>query len=452
LHKRAGVSGVVALAICLACALSCRSEPSERVRIVLISLDTLRYDQLDPAAESARAMPMTAEWARQGLWFAHFYVSEPLTQPSHASMFTGLQPWEHGVTRNGLILSESLPSVVEQFQNAGFATTAVVASFPLIKRFGFGRGFDQFVETFSQEYIEDHDKWEQRWKVPGGTFFATAEEVTRAAIAQLDGADAGKQFFWFHYFDPHSPYGSSRGEKLVKADIVLESHHNGESVESALARARDGYSADVAYLDVQLDRLLQRLDADSDEYTTHVFVASDHGENFGEDGYLGHGNKLTDEQIHAPAFILSPDIEAGRTDDVASTVDVAKTLLAWADIEVADRRIGGRDLTKAGTGNERAFAMRRTFRSGKIREIGLDGQFHVLDGNLYCEVGSSGRIVRGDQEGVLIRADTTGLDYATRRAIADRFQSFGVRLAETRGAEDLSSETEHALRELGYIE
>jgi hypothetical protein len=53
---------------------------------------------------------------------------------------------------------------------------------------------------------------------------------------------------------------------------------------------------------------------------------------------------------------------------------------------------------------------------------------------------------------VLIRADTTGLDYATRRAIADRFQSFGVRLTETRGAEDLSSETEHALRELGYIE
>jgi arylsulfatase A-like enzyme len=442
----------VALAIGLACVLSCRSEPVEPVRIVLISLDTLRYDQLDPAAESAPAMPLTFEWARRGLWFTHFYVSAPVTQPSHASMFTGLQPWEHGITRNGLILSEGLPNAVEQIQQAGFATAAVVASFPLTKRFGFGRGFDEFVETFSREYIEDHEKWEQRWKVPGGVFFAPAEEVTRAAFALLDEAEANAQFFWFHYFDPHSPYGSSRGETLVKTDIELESRRTGGDVESALARARDGYSADVAHLDAELDRLLQRLDADSDEYTTHVFVVSDHGENFGEDGYLGHGNKLTDEQLRVPAFILSPELEAGQTDDVASTVDVARTLLAWANTESADSRMRGRDLTKAGAGDERAFAMRRTFHDSKVRVRELDGQFHLMDGNLYCEVESSGRIIRGDQHGVLNQADTAGLDYAARRAIADRFQDFEKRLAETRGAEDLSPDTERALRELGYIE
>jgi hypothetical protein len=53
---------------------------------------------------------------------------------------------------------------------------------------------------------------------------------------------------------------------------------------------------------------------------------------------------------------------------------------------------------------------------------------------------------------VLIRSDTAGLDYASRREIADRFQSFGKRLAETRNVEDLSPETERALRKLGYIE
>jgi arylsulfatase A-like enzyme len=386
------------------------------------------------------------------LWFTRFYVSVPVTQPSHASMFTGLQPWEHGVTRNGVILPDGTPNVVEQIQGAGYSTAAVVASFPLARRFGFGRGFDEFVETFSRAYIQDHDTWEQRWKVPDGAFFATAEDVTQSALELLDRSEASKQFFWFHYFDPHSPYGSSRGETLVKLDIVRESQRGGEDVGAALARARDGYSADVAYLDSQLDRLLQRLDGDSAEYTTHVFVVSDHGENFGEDGYLGHGNKLTDEQLRVPAFLLSPNIESGQTDDVASTIDVARTLLALAGVEAADGRMGGRDLTKAAARDERVFAMRRTFQDGKIRELGLGGQFHSLDGNLYCEVNSAGRIVRGDQQGVLIRSDTAGLDYASRREIADRFQSFGKRLAETRNVEDLSPETERALRKLGYIE
>lgn len=44
----------------------------------------------------------------------------------------------------------------------------------------------------------------------------------------------------------------------MKMDILREGRRRGESAETMLARARDGYSADVAYLDEQLDLLLGR--------------------------------------------------------------------------------------------------------------------------------------------------------------------------------------------------
>ncbi|HUF78425.1 MAG TPA: sulfatase-like hydrolase/transferase, partial [Thermoanaerobaculia bacterium] len=73
------------------------------VRVVLVTLDTLRYDSLVPAegegAESA--MPRLLERSRAGVRFERFYAATSITQPSHASMLTALHPWEHGVVSNG---------------------------------------------------------------------------------------------------------------------------------------------------------------------------------------------------------------------------------------------------------------------------------------------------------------------------------------------------------------
>ena len=77
-----------------------------------------------------------------------------LTQPTHATLFTGKHPWQHGVTRNGQILLEERRTVAEELREAGFATRAVVASFPLAGRFWF-------------HYFDPHDpRMEIRRKSP----------------------------------------------------------------------------------------------------------------------------------------------------------------------------------------------------------------------------------------------------------------------------------------------
>jgi arylsulfatase A-like enzyme len=420
------------------------------VRVVLITLDTLRFDHFESDPNGAVAMPLTSAHARRGIRFDRYYSVTGMTQPTHATLFTGMQPWEHGVTRNGMVLSARFPSIAERFKDAGFETRAVIGSFPLADQFGFGRGFDEFDENFSEVFMKGRNVWEGR-EIPGGEFFSMGEFVTDQAIRALDRAEGKKQFFWFHYFDPHSPYGASRGEHMKKMHVLSQVGRGRPIVERLVAKAKRLYAQDVAYLDESLARLLDRLHADEDSYVTHVFVVSDHGESFGEGDSLGHGFRLTEEQLHVPAFLLSPNVKPQVRTDVAASIDVPTTLLSLAGIEADDgREMPGRDLTRSIAGDASAFAMRRTFEDGHGEEKRLDGRTHRFDGYLFCEIDSRGRFRRGNAKGLV--ADGGSLDAPARERLIDRFRSFEALLDRSIEVAPLDPEVERGLEALGYAE
>jgi arylsulfatase A-like enzyme len=73
--------------------------------LILVSLDTLRFDALS-AAPDRRLLGTDAELARtpaldaiaaEGTFFARAVTTFPLTSPSHASIFTGTHWPKHGV-------------------------------------------------------------------------------------------------------------------------------------------------------------------------------------------------------------------------------------------------------------------------------------------------------------------------------------------------------------------
>jgi len=73
--------------------------------------------------------------------FDRAFAQETNTNPSHATMFTGLHPWGHGVTGNTTVMSEDNVTISEILKKFGFSTNAVVASFPLHTQFRFNQGF-----------------------------------------------------------------------------------------------------------------------------------------------------------------------------------------------------------------------------------------------------------------------------------------------------------------------
>lgn len=387
-------------------------------------------------------MPRTRAFASRGVQFRHFWAASSSTQPTHATLFTGLHPWQHGVPRNGTVLADRHHTLAERLREAGYATAAVVASFPLDPRFGYAQGFDVFVHDFDRVLTRT---WEGEWSVEAGRFYRLDGAVTEQAIQLVDRAPRADQFFWFHYFDPHEPYGDLLPRPFGLAHVTRARKRGEKAYERSLATVRAHYDADVRRLDASLGALFDRLEEDADRFETHVVITSDHGESFGEHGAIGHGWRVTREQVHVPLVIVSPRLQPEVREDVAGTADLMSTILSLAGLPAPD--VPGRDLTQ-GPGEAAGAAVGMTGVATHSLDPDSDVRrerfFWVGDATLYS--GTSDRLIEEDA------LDRPAAEGESTRRVKQLFGVFESELSGGKVVEKTDEETQEALRALGYLE
>ena len=271
--------------------------PSVR-HVVLITIDTLRADHVGAYGGAART-PVLDGLARDGARFEHAYATAPITLTSHASLMTGRYPPGHGGRHNGIRIDLKVPTLAEAFARAGFATGGFVAAFPLDRRFGLIKGFQQYGDRMPRD-------------ARGGvTNDRPGRLVVDEALAWVADHRSDRIFLWVHLFEPHAPYGTAA------------------SAPSASALAR--YADDVAEADAQVGRLLAGLGFDRAQ--TLIAVASDHGEAFGEHGEISHSVFTYDTTLRVPLIVSGAGIAPGQVlRDPVSLVDVAPTIARLAGL------------------------------------------------------------------------------------------------------------------------
>ena len=342
--------------------------PARPPNVLLITLDTLRADRLGAYGYEAHdCSPHLDAFAEQSVVFEQAFAASSFTPPSHASIFTGLYPSEHGLTYWNRKLAD-VPTLAERFSQAGYRTFAVT---PLKTLFaiGLGRGFEQALDV---PYRQTDDK----------LFLGDAQAVNAAALAQLDAADDGRPVFaWLHYYDAHRVFGR-QGEEWARryndsqpvevgdteawyqleAKAVGGHKAQGDLTPEQVRFLADRYDGGLAYLDQQLGALFDALAARGRLDDTLVVVTADHGEVFDEhpEQWFAHDPHLYDENLHVPLFVRLPGAEqAGRrVPALVSGVDVAPTLLELAGLAGDGLGASGRSLA--------AFVLGRT---GERRDV-----------------------------------------------------------------------------------
>ena len=117
----------------------------EKPNVVLIVLDTQRFDRLSCYGGREGLTPTLDALAERGVLFESAYASSSWTWPSTASILTSLTVAEHGLeSHRSCYLSQSLLTLAEAFQAAGW-TTGAISSNPLVHA---DKEFDQGFETF----------------------------------------------------------------------------------------------------------------------------------------------------------------------------------------------------------------------------------------------------------------------------------------------------------------
>ncbi len=277
--------------------------------VVLVTLDTLRWDALGFMGSRVASTPNLDRVAGQGRVFERAWAHNVMTLPSHANILTGQLPHQHGIRDNaGFSLRADTPTLATRFEAAGFATAAFVSAFPLDSRYGLARGFD----VYDDRVPEGSERAGVLPERPGHETIALALEWWRAHGDR-------QRFLWVHLFDPHAPYDPP------------EPH--------ASAFRQRPYDGEVAATDAYLGPLLDGLDRAS----TLLAITSDHGEALGDHGEQTHGLFAYDSTLRVPLVLWGHGIEPGRTLAPAAHVDLFPTLVAAAGLE-PPTDVAGRDL------------------------------------------------------------------------------------------------------------
>jgi arylsulfatase A-like enzyme len=336
---------------------------ADRPHVLLISIDSLRADHLRCYGYDKQTSPVMDRLAAEGVLFEQVIASSSWTLPSHVALMTGVPDPVHGVRRSAHSLGQEAETLAERFGRAGYDTAGFFSGPYLHPHFGFGQGFDTYVDCQAFDLTDPEDR--ERAEAGGleGQPASTASHLditgprlvaaVTEALEQRERAGSDAPLFLFvHMWDVHYDYlppppydtrftepydGPVTGTGLGQLSLA-KTRLRGADLEHLLGL----YDGEIAWTDHHVGLILEQLEAHGLRDDTLVAVTSDHGEEFFEHGEYGHRKTLLEESVRVPLILSGAGAvpEGARVAGLVGLVDVAPTLLDLAGVEPLPLAVG----------------------------------------------------------------------------------------------------------------
>ncbi len=304
--------------------------------VILVTLDAVRADHLGCYGYERHTSPRIDEFAENGTLYTKSFAAAPWTIPTHASLFTGKYPFEHGAHtfkveewgNNVNSLHERHLTLAEVFKEEGYDTAAFVANAAYLStRWQLNQGFDTYhVErVYALKLNEQVFKW-------------------------LDTHTDNSFFLFINYIDVHGPFNTTPRPGLLDEPVVEDDLKLGRRLYKKVMPGEgpipgdlvrkwiNQYDTAVANLDEQVGALLDRL-IDTNLYDdTIIVLTSDHGDFFGEHYLIGHSKDLYQEVLWVPLIIKNYRQKGRRiTDVLTSSTDIPNLIFSQFPHDVAEQ-------------------------------------------------------------------------------------------------------------------
>ena len=317
--------------------------------VVLVSFDAVRADHVGCYGYDRPTTPNLDKLAAESYRFERTVAASSWTVPSTMSIFTGLWPAVHQVLNKYTVagpqtmvptrLNPAIPTIPEHLGRKGYELAAFTGDAGAKGSFGFDRGFDV--------YLDDRKFGGFDYSVP-------------AAQQWLREHSEDRFFMFLHGYDAHGQYDPPDGYRQVFAKDYAGTMkggrvEQGELREQGLRNKFEGDGRGEAYLEISeedfefhaalYDEKIQDADARFAEFLTTLeelglrdktilVVTSDHGEEFGDHGYLDHGPTLYDELVRVPFVLHLPGEPGGVISQQVRILDILPTVADLLGIEL----------------------------------------------------------------------------------------------------------------------
>jgi len=454
--------------------------PTKQPDVLIVVLDTVRADMVSTYGYRHQTTPQLDAVGEAGVVFDDVTTPASWTWPSHASLFTGVGPWEHGAHASvaakgvglagghwGLLgLRPEIPTLADRFEAAGYRTVSLASNRFLDKKLGLTRGFE-ITETMHDlklseraiEIIDDtddrplfmfvnillaHAPWEVYpvpWSMRHTERLKAAETVpdwtTPFLMKDTPGLDLG-------VFPPGASQGGYR--QLMSGELVVP--------DQDMEMVEDLYTGGIKAADFLLNKILERWTATRPSGV--VAVTSDHGEYLGEHGLWDHGKTIFNQVTQVPLAIAAPGRlpKGKRVSTPVQMHDLHDTVLDLAGIDGPKTM----SLVPVIEGKPRPGPILAKSWASRAWLETLGGRF-VYDWTLYREGNLALISSSGGQHQLFDLATDRGMTKdlsaakpeKTAEMAAKAEHAFPDTTATSEGVE-MSKEIEEELKALGYLE
>lgn len=293
---------------------------SHRPDIVLLVMDTTRQDRLSIYGYPRSTTPHLERFAERAQVYDDAWSVAPWTSPSHASMFTGLLPAEHGVDGALAIpFPEGIATLPQVLSEAGYRTAGFPGN-PNLYAPGWERGFDAY---FPAEYQKHHslirvlNRLSRRWRDPAA--HAMSDRLLARARRWWRDNEGAPRFLFVNLIDPHGPhipthpsYERFLPEVPLETALAVHARRRPDGSASPPWKAKETdilsrlYDAEIADMDERIGDFIAWLEARGELDDTLSVITSDHGERLGERGLVGHSLLMDPYLLRVPLLVRYP--------------------------------------------------------------------------------------------------------------------------------------------------
>jgi arylsulfatase A-like enzyme len=428
--------------------------PGERPpNLLFVVVDTLRADHVGANGYEKATTPTIDRIGREGAVFTQAIAQSSWTRPSMASLLSGLYPTTTGLTCHNFrvprsdcdLLSPQVVTIAEELRDEyGYRTAGITANINLDPIFGFDQGYDHYVSI--AEEISGSEQGE--WRLGNDWLRESTELVTEEALAWLEEPRSDSPFLlYLHYLDPHAPY---EPPEATAGTFPPDSYAAVPRTSVLLAL----YDEEILFVDRELQRVLDALQASQELERTAIVIVSDHGEEFHDHGSTKHGWTMFDEQLRVPLVLSIPGVTTPGTviDEQVRLLDVVPTLIEGLGLAgTLPERLQGTSLLPLLAGgtlpmlpalSEHGYNPLTSYRSPPWKLI-LDEAGPVQLYHLGDDPGESINLAEQRVEVVTRLSGELAALRATASAAAERYSSAG-------GEVQLSEEQIRNLEAIGY--
>ena len=296
--------------------------PKSPLNVLIYTIDTLRADHASLYGYGRDTTPFLKKLGASGIVFEDCQAQATWTKSSIASLMTSLYAFTHGIIGDSDTIPSGARTLAEQVRAAGYVTASIVAT-PFVGRAtGLERGFDYLLEY--PVVLRQHNQQAER--------DTDSEALNRVVFPWLDRHHGEPFLLYAHATDPHAPYGppppfegkfanpaETASFRQAYKSLVGEHQYGGGAVVSPeiatkagldanqfIRQAIDRYDGEILHNDHSLELLVAKLKQLGILDNTLLIVLSDHGEEFWDHGWTGHGQSVYQELAHSVLIMRSP--------------------------------------------------------------------------------------------------------------------------------------------------